>query len=145
MTIRRHTTSFLVLTTAGILLLGCSGKPSGPFGTGPQLYAADMNGEAKTCDTTKPALTSGKVTEATMKVASNGGWCGIPVRNGGQPYDAGLLVARPGHGKVLVHRVGNDTRIDYTPDFGFAGVDSFTVDLLPGEARLRVAVTAIPR
>jgi hypothetical protein len=145
MTIRRHTTSFLALTTAGILLLGCAGRPSGPSGTSPRLYAADMNGEAKTCETTTPTLISGKVADATIKVGSNGGWCGIPVRKSGQPYDAGLLTARPEHGKVFVHRVGNDTRIDYTPDFGFAGADTFTVSLLPGEAGLRIAVTAVPR
>ena len=43
----------------------------------------------------------------------------------GKPYSAGLLIAEPMHGKVLIHSVGDNTRIDYTPDVRFAGADSF--------------------
>ncbi len=42
---------------------------------------------------------------------------------------------------MLIHEVGDDTRIDYTPDRRFTGSDSFTVKLIPGEERLKVAVT----
>ena len=51
-----------------------------------------------------------------MKLGNDGGWCAITVNNGGRPFDAGLLAAAPAHGKVLVHTVGNNTRIDYTPE-----------------------------
>lgn len=144
MTIPPNTTPLLALAMAGALLQGCANK-AGPLSSGPRVYAMDMNGGARTCEVTKPALAAGKVADATMKVGNDGGWCGLPVRNGGKPYDAGLLAVRAAHGKVFVHSVGSDTRIDYTPDSGFTGTDSFTVQLLPGEAGVRVAVTTVPK
>ena len=45
---------------------------------------------------------------------------------------------RPQHGKVLIHTVGNDTRIDYTPAARYAGADAFSVRLMPGDAMIRV-------
>ena len=82
-----------------------------------------------------------------MKVAANdGGWCAIPVhQDGPKPFEAGLLTARPAHGTVLIHEVGDDTQIDYTPDHGFAGSDSFAVKLVPqGDATIQVPVTVTP-
>ncbi len=57
------------------------------------------------------------------------------------PFDAGLLAAPAQHGKVLIHTVGNDTRIDYTPAARYAGADAFAVRLIPGDATIRVTVT----
>ena len=42
---------------------------------------------------------------------------------------------------MLIHEVGDNTRIDYTPDRGFSGTDSFAVKLIPGDAKVIVAVT----
>ncbi|MEI7713874.1 MAG: hypothetical protein WCI94_20740 [Rhodospirillales bacterium] len=141
MTIPRHTTLFFALAAAGVLLQGCdAAKQTGPSA---RLYEVDFKGAAKTCEAPKQKPAAGKTTEATLKVGSDGGWCGATVSNDGKPFAAGLLTARPAHGKVLVHSVGNDTRIDYTPEFGFVGADSFSVELLPGSAILHVAVTAI--
>ena len=84
---------------------------------------------------------SGQTTNAIMKLANDGGWCGLPVhQDGPKPFDAGLLTARPAHGTVLIHEVGDDTRIDYTPDHGFSGTDSFSVTLVPGNGTIRIAV-----
>ena len=58
-----------------------------------------------------------------------------------KPFEAGLLTVRPRHGTVLIHEVGDDTRIDYTPDRGFAGSDTFAVKLIPGNAAIQIAVT----
>jgi hypothetical protein len=80
-----------------------------------------------------------------MKTVNDGGWCGIPVhQDGPKPFGAGLLETRPAHGDVLIHEVGDDTRIDYTPDRGFAGHDAFAVKLIPGDAIIRVTVTVAP-
>ncbi len=141
MTHVRSLSPILGLALVGALLQGCSGQPGGASGPSVRLFAADVNNGAKVCEVSKPALAAGKVVEATMKRSGNTGWCGLPVSNGGKPFDAGLLVARPAHGKALVHTVGNDTRIDYTPEFGFTGTDSFTVQVLPSEASVRIAVT----
>ena len=142
MTIRQHTTLILTFATVGVLLQGCGPKFSGP---GTRLFEADFKGAAKSCDSPKATTTPGRITESTMKVGSDGGWCGLSTSNGGRPFDTERLTARPEHGKVYVHRVGNDTRMDYTPDAGYAGADSFTVQLLPGEASVHVAVTSTAR
>ncbi len=76
-----------------------------------------------------------------MTVGNDGGWCGITVADGGQPYSAGLLTIRPTHGRVYIHTVGDATRIDYTPDTGFTGSDNFAVRVVPGNDLIRVAVT----
>ncbi len=134
-----------LLPALGCVLLGatlqaCSGPPAAS-GPAVRYYAADMNGGAKLCEVSKPAVSAGKVVDATMKVSSSGGWCGLPVSNGGRAFDAGLLTSRPEHGKPQVHTVGLDTRIDSTPEFGITGTDQFTVQLLPGEGAVRVTVT----
>ena len=61
--------------------------------------------------------------------------------NRGRPFDTGLLTGRPDNGKVLVRRVGDTTRIDYTPNARFTGTDSFAVKLIPGDSVVKVAVT----
>ncbi len=45
---------------------------------------------------------------------------------------------------MLIHTVGNDTRIDYTPSPRYAGADAFSVRLLPGDATIRVNATVTP-
>ncbi len=131
---------------AGIALLaGCApeGPPPGPSAI---VYSYDLQGAARLCTAPQQvALVEGKPTDARIVVRNDGGWCAISVSAPGpKPYDAGLLADRPAHGKVYVHPVGNTTRIDYTPASGYAGPDSFGVQLLPGAAVLRVAVTVQP-
>ncbi len=122
------------------LLTACMQTPPPPVST-TRLYAIDQTGAAKQCKVGPVALTAGKQTAATMTVGNDGGWCAISVAEDGRPYAAGLLTVDASHGKVYVHQVGDATRIDYTPDRGFVGPDSFTVTLLPGRPVLRVAVT----
>lgn len=124
------------------LVQGCTEKPAGPTGPTLRVYAADLAGGAKQCDVPKPILTAGKAVDASMMVGNDGGWCGLVIHQPGpKPYDAGLLTARPAHGNVTIHSVGDDTRIDYVPDRGYAGADAFTVKLVPGLPAVNVAVT----
>jgi hypothetical protein len=131
----------LVLGTALAALVGCA-QEQRPVASGARVYHADLQGAAQLC--TVPdnvTLTPGQQAEATMVVRNDGGWCGISVaQTGPKPYDAGLLVGRPQHGRVHVRKVGDRTRIDYIPDAGFGGEDRFTVRLLPGNPALRVTV-----
>lgn len=132
---------WLMLAFGGVLLLqGCGPNP-GPQAPGPRLFSSDFQGAAKSCTVPKPALAAGKETAAAMTVGNDGGWCAISVADDGKPYATGLLTASPAHGDVYIHPVGNMTRVDYTPDVGFAGNDAFTVRLLPGSPVLRVSVT----
>ena len=39
-----------------------------------------------------------------------------------------------------MHKVGDVTRIDCTPDCGYTGTDSFTVKLIPGDSSISFAV-----
>ncbi|HEY3848408.1 MAG TPA: hypothetical protein VGL95_14975 [Acetobacteraceae bacterium] len=79
-----------------------------------------------------------------MQVGNDGGWCAISVALDGKPYNTGLLTQPPEHGAVYIHPVGENTRIDYTPDSGFSGADAFVARLLPGAPTLRVNVTVAP-
>jgi len=137
---KRHVARSILLIT-GLLLTGCL-QNGGPAGSRTRVYAADLAGAAKVCDVPKVNPVAAAGSETPMKLANDGGWCAISVhQEGAKPFEAGLLTTRPAHGHVLIHEVGDDTRIDYTPDRGFAGSDSFTVKLIPGGASIRAAVT----
>jgi hypothetical protein len=140
--ILRHLTGTALLVT-GVLLAGCSNNgDSGAGGSKLRVYAADLAGAAKVCEVPKVNPVAGGESEISMKLVNDGGWCGIRVRQDGpKPFDAGLLTTRPNHGTVLIHEVGDETRIDYTPDRRFAGSDTFAVKLIPGSAAIRVTVT----
>ena len=76
-------------------------------------------------------------TEAALTMDNDGGWCGISTNRPGP----GLVTAKPAHGRLHVRKVGATTRVDYIPDRGFVGTDTFAVKLLPDQAELRVAAT----
>jgi hypothetical protein len=105
---------------------------------GPRIYAVDMQGRSSLCDTPPGVnLAAGRPTEATMVMGNDGGWCGIRTDRAG----AGLVTAKPAHGRLHIRKVGATTRVDYIPDRGFVGTDTFAVKLLPDQAELRVAAT----
>lgn len=135
-----HSPTLLLIGLTGFVLQGCAQQPA-PVASGARVYAVDQTGAAKLCKVSKVTLSPGKQSEATMTVGNDGGWCGISVANDGNPYDSALLTGRAAHGKVYIHPVGDDTRIDYTPDRFFAGSDSFTASFIPGQPVLHVAVT----
>ncbi len=121
------------------MLQGCTQPPSAPVQT-TRLYAIDLAGAAKLCLISRVELTPGRVTPVRMQVGNDGGWCAIPVALDGHPYAAGLLTVEPTHGRVYIHPVGDNTRIDYTPDRAYIGGDAFTATLLPGRPALQVSV-----
>jgi hypothetical protein len=105
------------------------------------MFQADLVGSAKSCTVPQVTPAAGAETPVTINVGNDGGWCAITVNNGGKPFDAGLVLTEPAHGKVYIHTVGDDTRIDYTPDSRFTGSDAFAVRLIPGAAVLRASVS----
>ena len=125
-----------------ILLEACAAKPPPqPPVVRTPVFAADMTGGARQCTVSKPVLKDAQEVAATMQVGNDGGWCAIHVARDGKPYAAGLLTTPAAHGTVFIHPVGDDTRIDYTPERGFFGPDAFTVRLIPGNPALHVTVT----
>jgi hypothetical protein len=142
---RIHPGVWFALGLAGLMLQGCADMRQPEAASGARVYSADMGGGARSCTVPKLSLADGKPSEAPMTVGNDGGWCALTVaQSDGRPYDAGLLKQQPGHGKVLIHEVGDSTRIDYTPDPRFTGTDSFQVMLIPGDAVIRAAVTVVP-
>ncbi len=137
-----HPARLWLATASTVLLLqACAEKPSGPQA---RVFAADMAGAAKVCTAPPVTPAAGQTMDAAIKLGNDGGWCAITVNNSGRPFDAGLLAAPAQHGKVLIHTVGNDTRIDYTPAARYAGADAFAVRLIPGDATIRVSATVAP-
>lgn len=137
-----HARFGLAIAGTALLLQACAERP--PAGPGPRVFAADMTGAAKSCTVPPVTVAPGQPVDVAMKVANDGGWCAVTVNNSGKPFEAGLLRTEPAHGKVLIHTVGNDTRIDYTPSPKFAGNDSFVVALIPGDSTIRVTATVAP-
>ncbi len=136
----RHLAWLAILMTAGFLQ-SCAEAPQALRSTR-RIFAIDVSGQAKLCQAPKLTPADGQTTEAAIGLGNDGGWCGITVQMAGnKPYAAGLLPTRPAHGNVLIHEVGDFTRIDYTPDRGFAGNDSFVVKLIPGGASIHVTVS----
>jgi len=127
-----------LLASTVLMLAGCN-QPGG--GSRERVFAADLMGAAKKCEAPTLSLSDGRAFEVTMKVANDGGWCGINLSRSGRPYDSALLSARPSNGRVAVNRVGDVTRVAYTPAPRFTGTDTFAVKLIPGDATVRVAVT----
>jgi hypothetical protein len=132
----------LAIAVVALLLQACT--PAAAPGPSIRVFSADVTGGAKTCEVGKVAPAAGQEASVAVKVGNDGGWCGITLSDGGRPYAAGLLAGAPAHGKVLIHTVGNDTRIDYTPVRGFTGADAFSVRLIPGDATIRATVSVVP-
>ncbi len=137
-----HRQLWLAGAATALVLQGCAQRP--PPGPAARVFAADMTGAARVCTAPPVNPAPGRTIDAAIKLGNDGGWCAITVNNNGRPFDAGLLLAEPQHGKVLIHSVGNDTRIDYTPAVHYAGPDAFTVRLLPSDASIRVAASVSP-
>ena len=128
---------------AALLVQGCDQQQTAAAWSG--TYAVDMAGAARVCAAPPTASPpDGQTVAAQMQVSNEGGWCGISANRGGAPLASYLVVGRPAHGKVFAHRVGTNTRIDYTPDRGYVGADGFSVRLVPGNAVIQAAVSVTP-
>lgn len=135
----RSTGLAAVMVIGLAMLQGCASQQARQASAA-RLYATDQAGGAKSCAVPQVTPSAGQETPAAMTVGNDGGWCAITVDNAGHPYGAGLLTARPAHGHVYIHSVGDATRIDYTPNTGYAGPDSFAVRLLPGNGVIHATV-----
>ena len=127
------TSAFLVS-----LLAGCVQPAAISSGARNPVYASDLQGKAAACTATSTTPEAGKTVAASITTGGHG-WCGLTVADGDRPFAAGLVERRPEKGSVFIHTVGDDTRVDYTPDAS-ALADSFSVRLIPGDAIVTVSV-----
>jgi hypothetical protein len=133
----RSMRAWLCFAATALLAQGCA--PSTPTWNG--IFAIDTAGAAKTCVAPTVAPPDGVGLKVQVQTSNDGGWCGVIANHNGAAFDSYLLVTRPTHGTVFAHHVGTNTRIDYTPDPGFAGTDSFAVRLIPGDATIEETVS----
>ncbi len=114
---------------AVLALSACAPKP-------PVLQASDPrnDGMAKVCTPTNPDTSKPGPYTAAIAM-SNDGWCGVStVDQSGKPFSLALVRVRPSHGRVFNQEVANVRRVEYTPDAGYTGADSFTVALRSSQA-----------
>jgi hypothetical protein len=129
-------------SVAGLILQGCATAPPPPVSHA-VVYATDMAGKAPVCQVKPVTVKDGATIQAAM-TTGGGGWCGLPVSHDGKPFTYGLLTTPAHAGKVFVHTVGDDTRIDYIPQQTPAPPDSFAVRVVPGDATIQISVNATP-
>lgn len=124
---------------AGLLVLqACAPQQQQAAAPAPRIYAVDVQGRSALCEVPQGvSLATDRAMEATMTMDNDGGWCGIATNRAGP----GLVTAKPSNGRLNVRKVGAITRVDYIPDRGFVGTDTFAVKLLPDQSELKVAAT----
>jgi hypothetical protein len=131
----------IAIAVTAVAVTGCAA---------PQVQAPspteDLNvGIAKTCTPTAVDLSAANTTSASITM-TNDGWCALHVKQkDGQPYLLGLVKSNPTHGRILIQKIGGETRIEYTADDRYVGADKFTVALRPTavnvpDATIQVAV-----
>ena len=132
-----------VITSALLvsLVAGCVQPPAISRQARNPVYASDLQGKAASCTASTTTPEAGKTVTATITTGGQG-WCGLTLANGDRPFAAGLVERRPEKGHVFIHTVGDDTRVDYTPD-ATPVADSFSVRLLPGDAIVTVSVQPV--
>lgn len=105
----------------------------------------DLNvGISKTCTPSAADLSTGPSAVATIAM-TNDGWCAVHTKDkNGQPFKFGLVKSRPAHGRILIQKIGGETRIEYTAENRYVGVDRFSVALasnLPNTPDSTITVT----
>jgi len=116
----------LIAIVASVAALqGCANQSSAP-----QVAGEDLNiGLAKTCTPSKVDVSASTSASGTIAM-TNDGWCAIRVvEKDGQPFLLGLVRSRPEHGRVLIQKLGGETRLEYTANPRYVGEDRFTVAL----------------
>ncbi len=84
-----------------------------------------------------------------MTVSNEGGYCAASLTAAnGKPFDAPLVPVVPEHGTPRVVKYNGKTSVEFTPNVGYIGHDSFVVHLLlhgmTGHTTLNMSVNVIP-
>jgi hypothetical protein len=101
---------------------------------------------AASCTVVPFKVADGGTTDVAMAVGNDGGYCATTLTaDSGKPFDVGLVPVVPDHGTPRVVRYNGKTSVEYTPDPGYTGHDSFVVHLLvhgkTNHTTLNVSVT----
>lgn len=98
------------------------------------------------CSVAPFKVADGGTATVTMSVSNEGGYCAATLTTAaGAAFDAPLVPAMPAHGTPRVVKYNGQTSVEYTPNTGYVGTDSFVVRLIikgkPTDTTLNVAVT----
>ncbi|HTZ70338.1 MAG TPA: hypothetical protein VMB71_06785 [Acetobacteraceae bacterium] len=127
------------------LLAGCAQKlappPPPPVPLPPHIGPPP----AHACTVAPFHVSDGGTATVTMKVSNEGGYCAATLTaTNGEPYDAPLVPVMPQHGTPRVVKYNGKTSVEYTPNDGYMGHDSFVVHLLergkPGYTTLNMSI-----
>jgi hypothetical protein len=73
----------------------------------------------------------GGTADVTMTLSNEGGYCAATLTaKDGQPFAAGLVPVTPLHGIPRVVKYNGKTSVEYSPQQGYIGHDSFIVKLI---------------
>lgn len=134
------TAKLLTTVAASALLLSACAKQE--VAQAPR-QAEPLDGLAQVCAVTPNELPVGQPASVQMQVRNDGGWCAVRIADkDGTPFNYPLMRQRPTHGSVAVNKVNGNSRIEYTPNAGYAGPDAFTVALVPKDRGNDVLVQA---
>ena len=130
-----HAKLFKPLTIA-LVLAGCAAPKPPPAVVAPPPPPPPppphIGGPAAgTCDVPVFGVADGGITPLTMRVSNEGGYCAARlVASNGKPFDSYLLPIEPEHGTAKITRYDGKTSLEYTPNTGYVGKDSFTTKLI---------------
>jgi hypothetical protein len=117
------------------------------------LQSAPPGPVARQCDATveqpttyRDVFTDDRATRLT--VSNEGGWCGTYVQLMRDiqltDWTTGALTEPPAHGSVRLRRGPTVVHVEYQPQPGYVGADSFTVRLQPGFSSRVTTVQVVP-
>jgi hypothetical protein len=133
--------------TLGVLLQGCEKPVVIPPPPPPPLPPHAGPPPAKLCSVSPFSVKDGGTADVQMTVSHEGGYCAATLTaDDGQPFDAPLVPVVPLRGIAHVIKYNGKTSIEYAPQPGFTGHDSFVVKLIvrgrPGYTVVNMSVTS---
>ena len=77
-----------------------------------------------------------------VNMLNTGRYCGFTVSNDRRPAEgSGRITEQPAHGQARIRRIAGAAHIQYRPEPGFTGQDSFRATLGPGSPLFTVVAT----
>ena len=140
-----HARTLITCLAAGALLASCAPKPAAPVVEPEALPPHAGPPPAESCTVAPFHVDDGGTTAVNMTVGNDGGYCAASLTaSNGRPFDAPLVTVKPLHGTPRVVHYNGKTSVEYTPDEGFHGHDTFIVKLIlrgqPGYTVLNMSV-----
>jgi hypothetical protein len=133
--------------TLALVLQGCAQPAAAPQAAAPAPLPPHAGPPpARLCTVAPFSVKTGGTADVAMVVSNEGGYCAATLTaDSGQPYDAPLVHVEPLHGIDHIVKYNGKTSVEYTPQPGYVGHDSFVARLIergqPGYTTLNVSVT----